>query len=63
MRICEVYYFLDALKTEFPRMDFPVSCECTEERRKEFRGKVMEALESALVILRDLEDPGTSVRR
>lgn len=63
MNAREIYYFLDALKTEFPRMDFPVSCNCTEERRKEFRGKVMEALESALVILRDLEDPDTSVQQ
>jgi len=58
----EAYFFLDALRTEFPRMEFPVSCKCTQEHRQEFRGKIMEALNEAISVLGAEEAPDRSVQ-
>lgn len=50
----EAAFYLGGLRTEFPRLEFPVSVGCTQERREEARGQVMEALEMAIRVLGDL---------
>lgn len=55
----EAAYYLDALRVEFRRLEFPVSVECTQEKREEARGKIMEALGIAI---RALDDRGENER-
>lgn len=54
----EAAFYLDALRVEFPRLEFPVSMECTQEKREEARGKIMEALEIAIRALDNRAESG-----
>ena len=55
MDVREAWFFLGALNTEFPRMEYPVCSRVTAAQREEIRGKTKEALETALTILGNLE--------